>query len=329
MQVIRNSAQDAQHGANMQRQLLIAFGGGIASTFLLVTPLAGTFAPLPLLLAGLMTGARAVVIGGAVAFALIAMLDGLATATFYAGTNAVPAWIIVYHALSQRFVSGGTDWFSVGEIAARLCALIAIVICAISLAASSAPGGIEISITSYVETLLTQIVKVMALDVNAQGLDLMVERMAALFPALTTLSWLFMMLVNATLAQVILVKLGKASRPTPRYREIEVPEWTYWTFVAAAALKLLTSGDIEYVAQNLVVVFGAPFFLVGLAVAHSLAHRIKMPGMALGAMYGSFLIFPWAPVVVTVVGFAEQWARLRDRYGRSRTLAPHSQSEDE
>jgi hypothetical protein len=54
-----------------------------------------------------------------------------------------------------------------------------------------------------------------------------------------------------------------------------------------------------------------------------------MPGLGLGLLYASFLILTWAPVVIAAVGFAEQWVRLRDRYGRVASLTPHSQSEDE
>jgi hypothetical protein len=338
MRVIRNTTWDAQLGARMQRQLLIAFGGGIASALLLVGSLTGAgglllanFAPLPLFLVGFMSGARSVVMAGAAASVALLFLGGIDTAAFYAGTTMIPAWIIVYHGLSHRFTANGaTDWYSMGEIVSRLCALIAIFIVVVSLAVSGAQGGIENSINRFVETIITQIVKMMALDLNSDGVDLLVDRMTMLFPAVTTLSWLLMIVVNATVAQALLVKWNKALRPSPRYRSIEAPEWAYWAIVGAAAIKLIGSDDLEYVAQNLVVILGVPFFLVGLAVAHSLAHRLKMPGLGLGLLYASFLVLTWAPVAVAAMGFAEQWVRLRDRYGRiASTLTPHSQSEDE
>jgi hypothetical protein len=291
--------------------------------------LLANFAPLPLFLVGFMAGARSVVLAGAAASVTLLFVGGIETAAFYAGTTLIPAWIIVYHGLSHRFASGATDWYSTGEIVCRLTALIAIFIVVVSLAVSGVQGGIENSISSFVETIITQIVKMMALDLNGEGVDVLVDRMAMLFPAVTTLSWLIMMVVNATLAQALLVKWGKALRPSPRYRSIEMPEWAYWAIVGAATLKLIGSDDVEYIAQNLVVILGAPFFLVGLAVAHSLAPRLKMPGLGLGLLYASFLILTWAPVVVAAVGFAEQWVRLRDRYGRVASLTPHSQSEDE
>jgi len=338
MKVIRNTTWDAQLGARMQRQLFIALGGGFASALLLVGSLTGAgglllanFAPLPLLLAGFSMGARSVVMAGAAACVALLFFGGIETAAFYAGTTAIPAWVIVYHALSHRFTaSGATDWYSIGEIVCRLTALIAVFVIAVSLAVSGVQGGIENSISNFVETMITQIVQMMALDLNNEGVELLADRMTMMFPAVTTLSWLIMMIVNAVLAQALLVKWGKPLRPSPHYRSIEVPEWAYWAIVGAAAAKLLSSGDVEYVAQNLVVILGAPFFLVGLAVAHSLAHRLKMPGLGLGLLYASFMILTWAPVAVAAVGFAEHWVRLRDRYGRNAsTLTRHSQSEDE
>ncbi|MCD6075687.1 MAG: uncharacterized protein K0Q70_2570, partial [Rhodospirillales bacterium] len=236
MKVIRNTTWDAQLGARMQRQLFIALGAGILSALLLVGSLTGAgglllanFAPLPLFLVGFMSGARSVVLAGAAASVTLLFVGGIETAAFYGGTTLIPAWIIVYHGLSHRFTAGGaTDWYSTGEIVCRLTALIAIFIVVTSLAVSGVQGGIENSISSFVETIITQIVKMMALDLNSEGIDVLVDRMAMLFPAVTTLSWLIMMIVNATLAQALLVKWGKAQRPSPRYRSIEVPEWAYW-----------------------------------------------------------------------------------------------------
>jgi len=338
MKVIRNTTWDTQLGASMQRQMLIALGGGIVSAMLLVGSLTGAgglllanFAPLPLFLVGFMSGARSLVVAGVAGSVALMFIGGIETAAFYAGTTMIPAWIIVHHGLSHRFTAtGATDWYSTGEIVSRLAALIAIFVVIVSLVASGVQGGIENAVGSFVETIISQIVKAMALDLNSEGMDLLIDRMAMLFPAVTTLSWLFMMVVNATVAQALLVKWGKAARPSPSYRAIEAPEWLYWAIVATAALKLVSSDDVEYVAQNLVVILAAPFFLVGLAVAHSLAYRLKMPGLGLGLLYTSFLILTWAPVVIAAVGFAEQWVRLRERYGRiASTLTPHSQSEDE
>ena len=72
MKVMRNTTWDTQLGARMQRQMLIALGGGIVSAMLLVGSLTGAgglllanFAPLPLFLVGFMSGARSLVVAGA------------------------------------------------------------------------------------------------------------------------------------------------------------------------------------------------------------------------------------------------------------------------
>lgn len=335
MRVNRNMAWDVQHGAKMQRQLLIALGGGIASALLSLGLLTGAgglamiayFAPLALFLVGFMAGANALAIAGGIACAVLIYLGGLAIAAVYFGSILVPAWIVVYHALSHRFLAtGGTDHYSTGEIVSRVAALGAVVVMAITLAVTGVQGGIEDSIRGFVSASFAQIMPVGPTDPGGE----VVERIVPLFPAFATLSWLAMLIINAALAQALLVRWGKAMRPSPRYSAIDIPDWANWAIVGAATLKLASSDDLEYLAQNLVVILAGPFFLVGLAIAHSLVHRLKMPGLALGLFYFALMIFAWFPAALAALGFAEQWVRLRDRYGHTtRALAPHNQSEDE
>lgn len=335
MQVNRNMAWDAQHGANMQRQLLIALGGGIASALLSLGLLTGAgglamiayFAPLPLFVVGLMSGARGVAIAGGFACAALVYLGGIAISALYLGAIAVPVWMVVYHALSQRFLpQGGTAYYSIGEIASRLAALGAVVVIVITFATTGVQGGIEDSIRAFITASFAKLVPVGPNDPSND----VIERIVPLFPAFATLSWLAMLVINAAVAQAFLVRKQKALRPSPRYGAIEIPDWANWAIVGAAALKLASSDDLEYLAQNVVVILAGPFFLVGLAIAHCLSHRLKMPGLGLGLFYVALMIFAWFPAVLAALGFAEQWVRLRDRYGlTARALTPHNQSEDE
>jgi hypothetical protein len=337
MKMIRNIAWDGPHGADMQRELLIALGGGIASAALSLGLLSGAgglamiayFAPLPLFVVGFMAGARPVIVAGSFALVAMAFMGGLPAAVVYLGTIMIPSWVVVYHALSHRILSNGaTGWFTPGEIASRLTALGAAFVAAITLAAMGTAGGVEASIREFLEVSFSQL---MPIGDNDPGGE-MIDRLVPMFPALAMLSWLAMLTINATLAQAILVKRGMALRASPHYRAIEAPEWAYWAIVAAAILKLLGTGEFEYLAQNLVMIFAAPFFFVGLAVVHSLADRLKSPATGLTIFYVllSFMIFSWMGLLVTALGFAEQWLRLRDRYGRiARSLMPRNQSEDE
>jgi hypothetical protein len=132
-----------------------------------------------------------------------------------------------------------------------------------------------------------------------------------------------MLIANATLAQALVTKWGTALRASPDYTRIEAPEWSYWLLVAAAALKIVSNGDGEYLAQNLTAILAAPFFFVGLAVAHVMVRRARYPGLALAAFYAMLMFFTWFALVVAAIGFLEPWTRLRERYrSASRSLAP-------
>jgi hypothetical protein len=319
----------------MQRQVLIAAGGGLASALLSLGLLAGGgsfallayFAPLPLFAAGLMMGLRTSVIAGAFAVVVLFVLGGIASAGLYALSIMIPTWIVVYHALSHRFFTGGgTGWYTPGDIVSRLAALGAAVVAVAILAQMGNDGGVEASVRALLVSAITPLVPGAEVD----QMSSLVDRVAPLFPSFATLSWLLMMLVNAALAQALLTKWGKAMRATPDYAQIELPEWTSWLLVVAAALKILSSGDLEYLAQNLVVVLAAPFFFVGLAVVHTLVRRTRFPGAGLAVFYTCLMLFSWFAVLVAAVGFAEQWARLRDRFGPlSGPLAPRPQPDDE
>ena len=112
MKMIRNTTWDTQLGASMQRQMLIALGGGIVSAMLLVGSLTGAgglllanFAPLPLFLVGFMSGARSLVVAGVAGSVALMFIGGIETAAFYAGTTMIPAWIIVHHGFTAMYLT--------------------------------------------------------------------------------------------------------------------------------------------------------------------------------------------------------------------------------
>ena len=335
MGMIRTSLSDGRLGAGMQRQILIAAGGGLASALFSLGFLAGGgnlaivayFAALPLFGVGFMLGVRSTVVSGTFSVVVIFLLGGLAAAGVYVASIMIPAWIVVYHALSQRFyANGATGWYAPGEIVSRLAALAAAVVFVMTLVQMGNEGGIEASVRDF----LTNSIAPLLPSADSDQIGLFLDRVVPLFPSFATLSWLAMLMVNATLAQALLVKWGKAMRASPDYAAIETPEWISWALVAAAAFKLLSSGDLEYVAQNLVVILAAPFFFVGLAVVHTLLRRTRLTGAGLAAFYTCLMLFTWLAVLVAALGFAEQWAKLRERFGQAPgSLAPRHQPEDE
>jgi len=116
--------------------------------------------------------------------------------------------------------------------------------------------------------------------------------------------------------------MGRNLRPSPAYAETTLPQWVSWPLVAAAALSLVGSGDIQFLGRNLAMVLAVPFFFVGLAVVHALARRVAYKGLILISFYVVLVLSGWAMVAVAGIGIAEQWFGVRNRFAGPPTGGP-------
>lgn len=299
----------------MNKQALIAAAGGLISAILSVRFLGGGsgsaifvyLSLLPILLVGLSIGSRAGTIAVIAGVLGTTALAGVLPGTLYSAIVAVPSWLIIrYGLMSRTLANGDVEWFPVSGILCRLTAIAAGYLTLFAVAHFDAEGGFSGAISGYLETILSQ----------PQGLnrDDIIQQLLPLAPAYTSTSWLVMVMAIGTLSQGILVRMDRNLRPSPSYGTMKLPEWLYWAIVVAAILALAGSGNVEYVARNLVVVLAAPFFLVGLGIVHQFVRRLSLPGLALTIFYIS-LLFIWTIVIVAGLGFFEQWAGLRQRFG--------------
>ena len=319
-------------GASMLKQLLIAAGGGLVSAILALGLLTGSsgallfayFALLPVLLIGLSLGLVKVVIAIIVAAIAVTGLAGPAQAAVYIASIAMPAWLITRYGVTSRSGPGGvTARYSPGDILVRVAIGGGMLLMLAALATNNSDGGFE----SWVETFIDRMLSARLAAAGAETeRTLFAQSVTPLFPAITALSWLVMVVINAALAQALLTRGGKNLRPSVAYAQTAIPEWYYWVFIAAAALSLLASGSVEYLTRNLAIILAAPFLFAGLGVIHCLARRVTAPGMALTAFYVFLVLFSWAGVIVAGLGFLEPWARLSQRFTK---LPPGVDMEDE
>ena len=114
-------------------------------------------------------------------------------------------------------------------------------------------------------------------------------------------------------AQGLLAKGKKNLRPSPRLRELMLPEWPSWALVGSAALALIGTGEIGYLGRNLFIVFAVPYFFLGLSVVHVLASSLRFPAMLLALVYLVTLATGWFALVIGGIGILEQWVGLRRR----------------
>lgn len=300
---------------------VLAIAGGAASAVFYFAVRGGTpgallitlYAQLPLLMVGLGLGFFPCVIATVTGTVLVALVVGPWQALTFAAITAAPALIVVKLALLSRAAAGGTvEWYPPGRIVAWLSALCVGVLMATAVYFSGQPDGMEGAARSFLTAAFEQIMQGVPKEQTAQ-LEAVIRIMARFYPAIVVTMALFVVVLNAVLAQWMVVQFRRSIRPTPAYSGIELPKWMHVGLIASAALSLI-SGQIGVFGQNALIVLGAPFFFVGLAVIHSIS--VGWPGriVVLALLYIGLLIFFWPVVLVAGLGFAEPYLALRRRF---------------
>jgi len=316
----------------MSKETLIAIGAGLLSAaaalaFLSRAPgslIIVYLASLPLLMAGLALGQRAVAIAAAVGFMTAGLFGGAFIAGVFGLMQALPAWLLVRQLLRQSPGPGGrVDWYPVGETLSWLTLLAAALLVMIAIGNAGGDSGFLGLVSDRFDFVLRRMAPHASDGLRART----VAKWAPLLPGMAGGSWLLMCIVNAVLAQAILVRLGRNLRPTPVYAETTLPHWISWPLVAAAALSLIGSGDLQYAGRSLAMVLAVPFFFVGLAVVHTLARRVAYKGMVLVSFYLVLMLWEWAMVAVAGIGVAEQWYGLRHRFSGPSAGTPPATTE--
>ncbi|HEX9702686.1 MAG TPA: DUF2232 domain-containing protein [Rhodospirillales bacterium] len=315
----------------MSKETLIAVGAGVLSAIAGVAFLsrsAGALffvyvASLPLFMAGLALGPRAVMIGGGIGFFTAGLLGGGFVAGVYGLMQTVPAWLMVKQLLLQRpgDAGGGAAWYPIGQTLGWLAMLAAGILVMAAIMTGSSEPGFAGTIADSLDSILTA----MAPQLDEARRAAAVAMMAPIFPGAIGGSAMVMSVVNAVLAQHLVTRMKRNLRPTPAYADLLLPQWMSWPLVGSAALALIGSGDLQFTGRNLTLVLAVPFFFVGLAVVHTWARRVAYTGVVVVVFYLVLLLSGWAMLAVAGLGMAEQWIGLRGRFaGSSRSGPPAS-----
>lgn len=303
----------------MQKNMIIAVGsGGLSAAasmaFITGTPGALLFAylaTLPVFLIGLSMGPVAATAAGLGGFVFAGLLGGAIAAGIYGLVHALPAWLVSRQSLLKTVTPDGkTVWYPVGSILGSLALFCAGFMGALGLFLM---GNVE-SLSDLLSGYLSDAFGFVAPALTAAELESMVGMMVSIFPGAMGASWVLMLVVNALLAQFVLVRMGRNLRPSPRFTELSLPQWMAYPMVLMAIIGLLASGDIRYIAQNTAIVLAVPYFFLGLSVVHWAVRRVSFATLLLTGFYIALLVSGWALMLVAALGMAEQWAGIRNRF---------------
>lgn len=311
----------------MTRGLLIALVGGLASAIFFLAIRTGVpgaialtyLASVPILAVGLSQGLLNAAIATIVACLSIALGIHVTAAGIYIAIAAIPALIVIRQSL---FSQPGTtmeelEWYPIGLVLSCLTAYGLIVLTGTSLYFLGDEGGL----TGRSQQLLSSVfAKVSA--ANPQ-ITIPLEGIARYLPGMLLSVWLLISIVNATLAQNVLSRIGHAIRPLPNYSSIELPNWMSLALAIVILLSFF-SGVFGDFGRNASPLLSTPFFLLGLAVIHTLSRRVSARGPVLFGVYFLLVIVGWLSALVVLLGVLEQWISLRERFA-----APDEDQENE
>lgn len=306
----------------MTRSFGVPLAAGLASAILFLSLAKGFaagmllsyLAPVPLMMVGLYQGNRAVVAASLAAMAAVALVAGGYSPLPFAVVVMLPSLVVVHRALLWRKVAeDNVEWYPPGLVLGWLTGTGLALIVIGALLVADRPDGVDGGgLQAWVTQTIGHTLELMAPDLPEEQRKAVTGWWVPFFPALVAGSWLLMAVVNAVSAQAILVRLGRNRRPTPTYRELELPLWLGVVLAIALATGVLAEGDLGYVARSAAVVTLIPFALLGLATVHGWAKSRPNARIILAGVYGGlFLASAWAFVPVAGLGLVRFMMRFR------------------
>ncbi len=300
----------------MPTPTLVAIAGGLLSAVLYLAPLAGAIfigfhyaTHIPLFLVGLAMGTGPVVVASATASVLTLLFNVLVGGIFMIA-YAVPVILLARQALLNRIdADGQTEWYPPGHLLALATAYAVALLVAANFAFVGQEGGLQGAIEGLLDEVLASLESGMALPPKD-----VILRYAFLFPGLAGAMWVLIVAVNGVMAQALAVRLKRNLRPTPHYSRLKLPLWLTFT-LSAIALLWLVGGEsaLGFLSGAVLVTVLMPFFLLGLAVIHSVTRAMRIPTLILGVFYVFLVLQLWPALVVAGLGIIEPWAGIRDR----------------
>jgi hypothetical protein len=269
-----------------------------------------SLAQLPIFMVGLAIGAQAAAIATASSFAVASLLVRVEFGFFFALAVGFPATILVRQALLARVEDGQLRWYPPAGLLLTALGL-TLAIAATALPTALWPGEGQIGrARAVLETLPPEL---RPADLTPEAADRLVRFTLGFLPGFLGIGFFVLLATNAALAQFLLVRLGLNRRPTPALSELALPGW-FATGAAIAGIGALMPGVSGAIGGNLVLICAIGFVFAGLAVIHAMLLNSGGRGPLLALAYAAVFLFAPAIVVVMLLGVAEPWTRLRERF---------------
>ena len=301
------------------RDFLVSIAAGAAAAALTLSALSASLggivlsslAQLPIFLVGLSIGTQAAAIATASSVAAASVLVRLEFGLVFGLAVGVPVVALVRQALlSRRDAAGRLEWYPPAGL------LLTCLVLTVAVAATALPAALDPSPGQFSrarEVLAGLPLELRPADMSPEALDRLVRFALGLLPGFLGLGFFFLLVVNAAIAQGVLVRFGWNIRPTPAMSALALPGW-FATASAIAAIGAMFPGASGVAGTSLAMICALGFVFAGLAVVHALLLGSTARGPLLAVAYAAIFLFAPAIVLVLLLGVVEPWTRLRERF---------------
>jgi hypothetical protein len=314
----------------MNKNVLISIAAGVVNGLFFLGYFTGkphaviftVISTLPLFLVALMRGIGGTAIAAVAGMVTVAIIHGgiwtsMVGVSFY---GALPACVVGYTALRRQVTPGqqSTVWYPTGFVISWLAVTFALLF--VAWAALEAIGGVRDAAIGATNGWLSTISSPM----SDQDRHDFARKLAEIAPGILAYLWMIGSLAMAGTAQRVLVRLKRNVRPTRSLATISLPHWAQWLFGGAIVLRLIGSGDLEYMGNQLALIFSTPFFFLGLAVVHMGSRKVRNSRLALAVFYVAIAMMAstlglvaglaLAGLGIVGLGLVEQLVGLRSRF---------------
>lgn len=306
--------KDPRHSLDT-KGIIFAVSGGFLSAVLALSLATGSalalllayLAPFPLFLVGLSKGQKATTLCVSAAVFFTGLMGGVLSAVVFAFMTGIPCAILILLALRHRMSHDRVEWFSAGTLLAILPIYGSLLFIIGYMVFGTGGQPLEMVIQDF----FSQVINSLAATLPSEAKTALITQISGIFVAMILISWSFMTLVNAIMAQAVLTKAQTALRPTPRYSQLRLPDVASWAFVAVAIVTVISDGTTAFIARNLSLALCLPFLFLGLSVVHQAVRLTRFSGALLSGLYLLLLLSLWVAVPLIGLGLIEQWIGVR------------------
>ncbi len=317
----------------MMMNLLVAIAAGCASALMFASISSGALialvlfylAPLPLMLAAIGWGPISAALGGVAAGLALGLIFGLPYLVAFLLAIALPAWWLGHLVLLGRSVpvpaatNGATapetvEWYPVGRILLWIAGFA-------TLTTTGALLTLGTDSDAITAGLRHGLGRIMQTSPGGPDTTQVIDALATVAPAAAAIITTMTLTLNLWLAAYVASASGRLSRPWPMLRDIAMPPMTLVVLSVVLAL-CFTAGMVALVAQIAAAALLLGYALTGFAVLHTVTLHMKSRGLLLSMAYALVLVFGWPAIVMVVLGLADAFFGIRQRYVQRRPPMP-------